>query len=127
MTNIATATVAFQTDLDTIKRHLDEIQAEWTEQGIDTPVLDEYDDIDPDAEAELQDRLPIPESAYVLMDADDATRIGPATKEQVQASLAAHEYGGIIKIDADGSVVYDHQARSGPPTPESVRRVYVEV
>jgi hypothetical protein len=58
MTNIASSAVRFQTDQDTVRRHLDEIQAEWTEQGIVTPVLDETGGIDPDAEAELLARIP---------------------------------------------------------------------
>lgn len=36
---------------------LEEIQAEWTAQGIETPVIDEDGALDPDARAELADRL----------------------------------------------------------------------
>lgn len=49
--------VKFQTDRETIAKALEEIAADWAEQGIDTPVIDQDGDIDPDALAELAERL----------------------------------------------------------------------
>ena len=124
MTNIASSAVRFQADAETVRQHLDEIQAEWTQQGIETPVLDAYGDIDPDAEAELLERLPVADHDYVLMDAETAEPIGPASVEQVKASLRAGDTG-IILIDADGDVVAEQDANQ-PYTPQPVRRVYAE-
>jgi len=56
-----------------------------------------------------------------LMDADTAEPIGPATDEQISASMAAGETG-IILIGADGSVVVDGSWDAQQP---GVRRVCV--
>lgn len=124
MTNIAAAVVRFQADRATIERHLGEIQAAWTHQGIETPVVGESGDIDPDAEIEMLDRLPFPQTGYTLMDADTAEGIGFATGAQAKASLLAGDTG-IILIDADGDVVAP-QDEHQPWVPQPIRRVYVD-
>jgi hypothetical protein len=58
MTNLSDSTVRFQTDRETVEAKLTEIGVEWLAQGIETPVVDETGEIDPDAELELLDRLP---------------------------------------------------------------------
>jgi hypothetical protein len=57
MTNISDATVRFQTDRAAVEAGLAAIQTAWSAQGIATKVMDESGEIDPDAEAELLDRL----------------------------------------------------------------------
>lgn len=56
-----------------------------------------------------------------LYDADTAERIGQATSEQTEASLAAGPEG-IITIDADGDVV---EPGSWAAQQDGARRVYV--
>jgi hypothetical protein len=137
MTNIASATVRFQTDRQILQQHLDEIQAEWTAHGIETPALDASGDIHPDAEAELLARLArsapaayapgqswatgLVGNAY-LYDADDASLIGDATAEQIVGSAEAET--GIILIDGDGDVISEQDVNESW-VPQPVRRVYV--
>lgn len=54
---IPAAAVALNKPIDTIRTTLDVIEVEWRSQGIDTPVVDDAGDIDPDAWLELTDRL----------------------------------------------------------------------
>lgn len=56
-----------------------------------------------------------------LFDADTNDAIGPATADQINASLAAGPTG-IILIDADGDVV---EFGTWPANQKGVRRVYV--
>ena len=73
-----------------------------------------------DDEVKLQPAEP----GYTLMDDRTSDPIGPATAEQVEASLASDERGeyGLILIDAAGVVVYDGTWEAQQP---GVRTVYV--
>ena len=61
-------------------------------------------------------------SKYDLIDAETNEILGPATPEQVDASLDAGETG-IIEIDADGDVVHCGYVEEAYRRP--FRRVYV--
>ena len=58
---------------------------------------------------------------YDLFDANTADKIGPATPEQIEASLAAGDTGTIL-VDADGNVVADGSWEHQQP---GVRTAYV--
>lgn len=63
-------------------------------------------------------------SNRVLMDAETAESIGPATPDQIVASDDAGDTG-IILIDGDGDVIGPWEEFE-PGTVQPVRRVYVE-
>ena len=54
---ISQAVIQYQTSRETIRETLAEIAADWEAQGIETPVITEDGEIDPDADLELSARL----------------------------------------------------------------------
>lgn len=74
-----------------------------------------------DTDPNMDGVVEVPWATYALFDADTADKIGPATAEQISASLAAGDTG-VILVDIEGNVIADG---SWDARQAGVRKVYV--